>query len=172
MKKTFLSLVILAVLLLGMISVYAASMTTETNGLKEASINYELTGDEIAELKQDVPESYDVVEKKIAEIMPIPNRFLLWTNDGKHIMWGTYGGGYFRGVDNLGKKVWGIYHNGIFAGFYDGDAFFYGRYSNGSWMAHGLFGLRTARGRYVLFPSIQPLPIEPVPVDIVASNGK
>ena len=155
MKKTILSLVVLSVLLLGMVSAQTVDLKAEAESLK-----------------QEIPESYEVTEKKIAEVMPIPNRFLLWTNDGKHIMWGTYGGGYFRGVDNLGKKAWGIYHNGIFAGFYDGDDFFYGRYRNGRWMAHGLFGLRTARGRYVLFPSMYPTPVEPVPMGQVAPKGR
>jgi len=98
-----------------------------------------------------IPKTYEEAVK----IVPIKNRFLMWTRDLRHIMWGTYGKGYFRGVDNLEKKAWGIYGKHIFAGFYDGH-FFYGFYSNGRWRAYGLFGLRSSYGNYVTFPAIIP----------------
>lgn len=65
-------------------------------------------------------------------------RFLMWTYDGVHIMWGFCGNGRFTGTDNLGNHCWGIYGKGVFAGFYEGE-FFWGRYSNGTWKAQGLF---------------------------------
>lgn len=144
MRKTILSLIVLSVLLLGMVSAQAVGLTADTNTLKE-----------------NIPQSYEMTEKKMAEIMPIPNRFLMWTNDGRHIMWGTFARGYFVGSDNLGKKAWGIYYNGVFAGFYDG-AFFQGKYSNGYWKAYDLFGLRLSQGKYITFPTIQPIPVDGV----------
>jgi hypothetical protein len=91
-------------------------------------------------------------EEAEASIYPIRHRFLMWTHDGVHIMWGIYGNGRFVGTDNLGKRCWGIYGRGIFAGFYDGG-FFWGKYCNGTWKAEYLFGLENSRGKYVLFPS-------------------
>ncbi len=91
-------------------------------------------------------------EEAEANIYPVRHRFLMWTNDGVHIMWGIYGNGRFVGTDNLGKRCWGIYGKGIFAGFYDGE-FFWGKYCNGTWKAEYLFGLEHSRGKYVLFPS-------------------
>ena len=106
--------------------------------------------DELERLKDLTPVTIEEAEEKI---YPIRQRFLLWTRDGAHIMWGFYGNGRFVGTDNLGKRCWGIYGKGVFAGFYDGE-FFWGRYHNGTWRAQYLFGLKYARGRYVLFPAI------------------
>jgi len=100
------------------------------------------------QLKEIAPETLEEAEKSI---YPIRCRFLMWTSDGVHIMWGVYGNGRFVGTDNLGKRCWGIYGRGVFAGFYDGG-FFWGKYSNGSWKAEYLFGLENSRGSYVLFP--------------------
>ena len=93
------------------------------------------------------------IEEAESSIYPVRRRFLLWTNDGVHILWGIYGNGRFVGTDNLGKRCWGIYGKGVFAGFYDGD-FFWGKYCNGSWKAEYLFGLDNSRGEYVLFPPL------------------
>ena len=100
------------------------------------------------QLKELAPETPEEAERSI---YPVRRRFLLYTHDGVHVMWGIYGNGRFVGTDNLGKRCWGIYGKGIFAGFYDGD-FFWGKYCNGSWKAQYLFGLNHARGSYVLFP--------------------
>ncbi|UCF44849.1 MAG: hypothetical protein JSW44_03535 [Candidatus Bathyarchaeota archaeon] len=100
------------------------------------------------QLKELAPATLEEAERSI---YPIRRRFLMWTYDGVHIMWGVYGNGRFVGTDNLGKRCWGIYGKGIFAGFYDGD-FFWGKYCNGTWKAEYLFGLANSRGRYVLFP--------------------
>jgi hypothetical protein len=107
---------------------------------------------EIEELKELVPDTYEEVE---AEVLPFPrrNRFLLYTHDGKHVMWGFVGNNYFVGTDNHGKRCWGIYGRGIFAGLYDGD-FFWGKYRCGNWKAEGLFGQQYSHGKYVLFPVI------------------
>lgn len=101
------------------------------------------------QLKELVPKTLEEAE---ASIYPIRRRFLMWTYDGVHIMWGIFGNGRFVGTDNLGKRCWGIYGRGIFAGFYDGE-FFWGKYSNGAWRAEYLFGLKQSHGRYVVFPS-------------------
>lgn len=110
------------------------------------------------ELKKKVPKTFEETQAKIA---PIRGRFILWTHDGVHVMWGYYGNGYLTGTDNLGKRAWGIYGKHVFAGFYDGQ-FFYGRYWRGRWVARGLFGLRISYGRYVLFPGKIPVPVDSV----------
>jgi hypothetical protein len=103
---------------------------------------------EVGYLKEMVPKTYEEADARIC----LRTRFLLYTHDGKHIMWGFVGNGYFVGLDNLGKRCWGIYGNGVFAGFYDGD-FFWGKYRCGNWKAEGLFGENYAHGKYILFPT-------------------
>jgi len=105
--------------------------------------------EDMEQLKELAPATIEEAENSI---YPVRRRFLLYTNDGMHIMWGIYGNGRFVGTDNFGKRCWGIYGKGVFAGFYDGE-FFWGKYCNGSWKAEYLFGLEQCRGKYVLFPS-------------------
>ena len=104
------------------------------------------------QIKAKITKTYEESE---ASIVPTRNRFLLYTSDGTHIMWGFCGNGRFVGTDNNGIRCWGIYGQGIFAGFYDGE-FFWGKYSNTQWKAEYLFGLRYSHGNYVLFPT--PIP--------------
>ena len=104
----------------------------------------------LEKLKELTPNTLEEAERSI---YPVRHRFLLWTYDGLHIMWGVYGNGRFVGTDNLGKRCWGIYGRGVFAGFYDGE-FFCGKYYNGAWKAEYLFGLEYSRGEYVLFPQL------------------
>jgi hypothetical protein len=104
--------------------------------------------DDIAQLEDLAPETNEEAEQSI---YPVRNRFILFTGDGSHVMWGFYGNGRFVGTDNLGKRCWGIYGKDVFAGFYDGE-FFFGRYANGYWKAQYLFGLENSRGEFVLFP--------------------
>lgn len=104
------------------------------------------------QLKANIPKTYDEAQ---ASILPVKTRFLMYTDNGIHIMWGFFGNGRFVGTDNNGMRCWGIYGNGIFAGFYNGE-FFWGHYSNGQWKAEYLFGLRYSHGNYVLFPPILP----------------
>jgi hypothetical protein len=108
-----------------------------------------LEGIDVDALRESVPGTYEEADSLICKRV----RFLLYTHDGKHIMWGFVGDGYFVGQDNLGKRCWGIYGNGVFAGFYDGE-FFWGKYRCGNWKAEGLFGENYTHGKYVLFPSI------------------
>lgn len=100
-------------------------------------------------LRDAVPSTYDETDARLSTQRV---RFLLYTHDGKHIMWGYVGNGYFVGTDNQGKRCWGIYGNNVFAGFYDGN-FFWGKYRGGNWKAEGLFGLNSASGKYILFPT-------------------
>lgn len=103
---------------------------------------------EVEELRKKVPATFEEANS----IIPVRrNRYLMWTHDLAHVMWGVYGGGHFVGTDNLGKHAWGIYGNGYFAGFYDGH-FFWGKYSNTEWKAQGLFGMRSCYGGYKLAP--------------------
>jgi hypothetical protein len=103
---------------------------------------------DVVELEKSVPRTYEETD---AKLVPTRIRFLMYTHDGKHIIWGWVGNGYFVGTDNLGKRCWGIYGNGVFAGFYDGD-FLWGQYQTGNWKAEGLFGEKYTYGKYVLFP--------------------
>jgi len=114
---------------------------------------------EVDDLQEMVPGTYEETDAQICRRI----RFLLYTHDGKHIMWGFVGNGYFMGEDNLGKRCWGIYGKGVFAGFYDGE-FFWGKYRCGNWKAMGLFGENYTHGKYILFPQIN---IEPA---ITATN--
>lgn len=109
----------------------------------------ELSNDAVDGLRDAVPDNYEEANARVSNRR---TRFLLYTNDGKHIMWGYVGNGHFVGTDNLGKRCWGIYGKGIFAGFYDGE-FFWGKYRCGNWKAEGLFGLNSAQGKYILFPT-------------------
>jgi hypothetical protein len=106
-----------------------------------------LEGIDVDALRESVPGTYEEADSLICKRV----RFLLYTHDGKHIMWGFVGDGYFVGQDNLGKRCWGIYGNGVFAGFYDGE-FFWGKYRCGNWKAEGLFGENYTHGKYILFP--------------------
>ena len=103
---------------------------------------------EVERLKALIPVSFAEAEDCV---VPVRGRFLLWTQNLEHIMWGRLGGRFFAGEDNLGKHAWGVYGNGYFAGFYDGN-FFWGRYSRGSWKAVGLFNLNQVYGGYRVYP--------------------
>ena len=109
------------------------------------------TGDlsnlDVDSMRELVPESYEETDARVIQ----RTRFLLYTKDGKYVMWGFVGNGHFVGTDNLGKHCWGIYGKGVFAGFYDGE-FFWGQYRCSNWKAQGLFGLNSASGKYILFP--------------------
>jgi hypothetical protein len=113
----------------------------------EITISAEQAEDE-SQLKAMIPATPEQAE---ASIIPVRTRYLLWTNDGVHVMWGVFGNGRFVGTDNMGKRCWGIYGHGIFAGFYDGE-FFWGRYNNGAWKAQYLFGLENSYGKFITFP--------------------
>jgi len=109
-----------------------------------------LPENELEDLKADVPETYEETDS-LASVNRV--RFLLYTHDGKHIMWGYVGNGYFVGTDNNGKQCWGIYGNGVFAGLYSNGDFFWGRYRSGHWKSEGLFGLNCSFGQCILFPT-------------------
>ncbi|GEM_PF-2733170 len=119
------------------------------NGVTDETDDGDLEGIDVDALRERVPGTYEEADSLICNRV----RFLLYTHDGKHIMWGFVGDGYFVGQDNLGKRCWGIYGEGVFAGFYDGE-FFWGKYRCGNWKATGLFGENYAHGKYVLFPAI------------------
>lgn len=126
----------------------AAVITPEDEELPEIDAVEEPEETDIEDLKERVPETYEKTDSRIRQ----RTRFLLYTHDGKHIMWGFVGNGYFVGQDNLGKRCWGIYGKGVFAGFYDGE-FFWGKYRCGNWKATGLFGENYTHGKYILFPT-------------------
>jgi hypothetical protein len=108
----------------------------------------DLSNVDVASMRELVSETYEETNAQVVQ----RTRFLLYTKDGKYIMWGFVGNGHFVGTDNMGKRCWGIYGKGVFAGFYDGE-FFWGNYRFGNWKSEGLFGLNSASGKYVLFPT-------------------
>ena len=130
-------------------SVSTANSVEMTNQEDSVIISAEQAEDK-AQLKELTPAT---IEEAESSIYPTRTRFLMWTSNGVHIMWGVYGNGRFVGTDNLGKRCWGIYGKGVFAGFYDGE-FFWGKYGNGAWKAEYLFGLQNSWGKYVLFPQL------------------
>ena len=101
--------------------------------------------DEAERLRKRIPGRIEEAEEAMR---PLKGRFLMWTKDLRHVMWGCFGNGYFVGNDNLGRRAWGIYGEQVFAGLYDGE-FFWGFYGNGRWRAFGLFGERRTHGRYL-----------------------
>jgi hypothetical protein len=107
------------------------------------------TNEEIEELRDRIPKTLEKAEESIQSLR---NRFVMWTHDLKHVMWGRYGSGYFVGTDNQWKRAWGIYGKNIFAGIYDGK-FFIGKYGRGQWCAKYLFGESWSRGRFIVSPS-------------------
>ncbi len=163
-RKFKLSAAVVATLMLGILAVNLALATTTigtaskvnsaasvTNTQVSAETSVTITADQATnadQLKELVPATPEEAEQSIC---PVRTRYLMYTYDGVHIMWGVFGYGRFVGTDNLGKRAWGIYGRGVFAGFYDGE-FFWGRYVNGTWKAQYLFGLENSCGKYVLFP--------------------
>ena len=127
----------------------ASVIPNEVEELPEIDAVEKLEEMDVEDLEESVLGTYEETDSRICQ----RTRFLLYTHDGKHIMWGFVGNGYFVGEDNLGKRCWGIYGKGVFAGFYDGE-FFWGKYRCGNWKAMGLFGENYTHGKYMLFPEI------------------
>jgi len=127
----------------------ASVIPNEVEELPEIDAVEKLEEMDVEDLEESVLGTYEETDSRICQ----RTRFLLYTHDGKHIMWGFVGNGYFVGEDNLGKRCWGIYGKGVFAGFYDGE-FFWGKYRCGNWKAMGLFGENYTHGKYILFPEI------------------
>jgi len=172
-KKIKISIALIAALMLAVFAVNLVMATTQVGKVSAANtpataINAKIIADDGApispeqaadpeQLKKLVPATFEEAERSI---IPTRRRFLMWTYDGVHVMWGTYGRGYFAGTDNLGKRCWGIYGRGIFAGFYDGQ-FFWGKYSNGAWKAQYLFGSASSYGKYLTFPQLTASSVSP-----------
>jgi hypothetical protein len=156
-KKYKLSIAALTVLALGVLTANLVLGTVPSLDIRREA-EAPIAGDaELERLQRLAPATFEAAD---VQIHPVRHRFLLWTRDGAHIMWGSYGNGRFVGTDNLRKRCWGIYGKGVFAGFYDGE-FFWGRYCNGTWKARYLFGLNASQGHYILFPRITPLEVAP-----------
>jgi hypothetical protein len=162
-RKIRISIAAVAVLMLGILSVnlvmaatpartsFQSTTAVKANVATEAENGVTISSEQAVDeeqLKKLIPATLEEAE---ASIYPMRRRFLMWTYDGVHVMWGFYGNDRFVGTDNLGKRCWGIYGSGIFAGFYGGE-FFWGRYNNGAWKAQYLFGLKYSYGKYVVFP--------------------
>jgi hypothetical protein len=126
-----------------------ASVNADDSSIPSISVENGEAEVDVDNIRDEVPNTFEETEEKISIRR---TRFLLYTNDGKYIMWGYVGNNHFVGTDNLGNRCWGIYGKGVFAGFYDGE-FFWGKYRSGSWKAEGLFGLNAAQGKYILFPT-------------------
>jgi len=147
----------LAILMVNLVMAATLSLNTSisaVSSIEEANqdVSVVISAEQLEDTEQLKELAPATIEEAERNIYPVRHRFLMWTNDGLHIMWGILGNGRFVGTDNLGKRCWGIYGKGVFAGFYDGD-FFWGKYSNGLWKAEYLFGLDNSCGSYLLFPS-------------------
>jgi len=168
-KRYFVPTALVAALFLSAAVVAAAGGKVKGVGDSLSNVGTKLSLGKPEELKSLVPATLEDADAKIA---PVRNRFIMWTQDGVHVMWGYYGNGFFTGTDNNGAKVWGIYGKNIFAGFYSyngNSEFFYGKYNNGHWSAFGLFGEKFTRGKYVTFPAAIPVPMpEPVTTTLPA----
>jgi uncharacterized protein YcfL len=152
MRKQIVILSILAVVLIaGTASVNAATsaLSVQTTAALECDtlVPSNQIPNELERLHKELPNTLDEARQRIQ----VRYRFLLYTHDGLHIMWGQCGNGIFIGTDNLGKRVWGIYGNQVSAGLYDGQ-FFWGKYRNGYWAAIDLFNTPRTHGQYHLFP--------------------
>ncbi len=149
MKVNLLAIMLVGIFLFSTMLVVAFEDTTT----KEKSIaKLEIADVDIVDeesIQELVPSEKEVTT--MIDRLRVPKRFILWTHDGKNVMWGKYGNGYFTGKDNNGKKAWGIYYDGSFAGYYD-DHFFYGRYNDHRWKARGIFGMRSSYGGFKTFP--------------------
>jgi hypothetical protein len=165
MKLKNATAVIFSVLLLGSTVGYAftgSGLAAESTDSMQASIPE--TYDEALKLIEDASDEGTSSGSK--ESMPPyhgRDRFILWTHDGKNVMWGQFGNGFFVGEDNNGKQAWGIYYKGTFMGFYDGEQFAgrywgYGRML--AWKAEGLFGLDGTWGGGMTFPVYRPAVLE------------
>jgi hypothetical protein len=155
MKKVFqFSIAAMALLLVGLFAIQSVAAASSTVALNEDLLTARsqpiAIDDEITALKEAVPETFEEADDVASTTR---HRFLLYTHDGVHVMWGVYGNGHFAGRDNHDVRTWGIYGKGVFAGFY-GSEFFYGRYRDGQWNAVDLFGEANTHGSYVLFPGL------------------
>jgi hypothetical protein len=155
-KATSVLAVVMLISMLVMGSVLVTAVPdNEAKALEKALAELDVDSiEELRNLDEDtlveiIPETEEAT-KELVEIQRI-QRFILWTHDGEHVMWGRYGNGYFVAEDNNGEKIWGIYHKGFFAGFY-GDEFFKGRYRGNRWRAEGLFGEEKSYGEFKTFP--------------------
>ncbi len=148
-KKTMAAL-LMSFAVLSIMSVISAEEMLGTNSLKNALSGVDLEdSDAVHEaVKNYLPASYEETETSITDT---GDNFILWTNDGKNVLWGKYRNNKFVGLDSNGMKAWGIYYKGFFAGFY-GEKFFHGRYRGHNWAAFGLFGQERNFGKYVTFP--------------------
>lgn len=149
-------LVAFAALILGAL---ATNLVLGANSMADADSLSVCEEAPILESTEDVEELMKIAPKTLEEaesaMIPARVRFLMWTHNGVHIMWGFCGNGRFVGTDNLGNRCWGICGKGVFAGFYKGE-FFWGRYCNGTWKAQDLFKPGRTHGRYLLFPTLAP----------------
>ncbi len=145
--KLFATTLLIVGILASSMMAFATALPASKVSAKALSANAVIPP-EVEQLKAQLPATLAEAE---ARVLPLRGRFVMWTHDLQHIMWGRFGARFFMGTDNLGENAWGIYEKGYFAGFYDGQ-FFWGRYSNGYWKAQGLFGLNAAYGRYVIYP--------------------
>ena len=155
MKKAHqVSIAAMALLLMGLFAIQSVAATSSTVAVNERLLTARsqpiAVDDDLAALKEAVPETFEEADDVVSTMR---HRFLLYTHDGVHVMWGFYGNGYFTGRDNHDVRTWGIYGKGVFAGFYGGE-FFYGRYREGQWNAVDLFGEASTHGSYVLFPGL------------------
>jgi hypothetical protein len=120
MKKVFqFSIAAMALLLVGLFAIQSVAAASTPVAVNEDMLTARpqpiAVDEEIAALKMTVPETFEKADDAVSMTR---HRFILYTHDGVHVMWGFYGNGHFTGRDNHDVRTWGIFGKGVFAGFY------------------------------------------------------
>ena len=185
--RTLVYVVLVAMIVLG-VPFAAAGGKGGTNGNTENKQPYK--GETVEALKALVPATLEDAQAKIGT--PLGN-YIMWTNDGVHIMWGTYGFVLKDGANPrcgnsvcdpnkayclqtcsadgygyfIGKDDQGKSAWGIFGKtMFAGmydGNFFYGKWNNNNWTAYGLFGLEKATGGFVTLRTAPTMFEKPLP---------
>ncbi len=165
---------------------------SNNNGDKQGNDNFKkpVTGETVEALKALVPATLEDAQAKIGT--PLGN-YIMWTNDGVHIMWGTYGFVLKDGANPscgksmcdpskayclekcsadgygyfIGKDDQGKTAWGVFGKrLFVGvydDKPFDGKWNDNKWTANGLFGLDKATGGFVTFKTAPTMFEKPLP---------
>ena len=149
-------------------------------------VDFEDLDEDIKEILEEEFEGYEsnmTEDEDQSMIMPpyyLKKNFIMYTDDGTHVMWGEihpdvysnvvaegedifteYSYSYFTSKDSDGRKAFGVIKGNEFFGFYDYDysydsyrnkkVFFHGSIYGNEWKAQGLFGLKSGHGKIKMF---------------------
>jgi len=90
-RNTKLSIAVLSAIILCVLATNLVLGTTPLKNIETEVCNDTLTTDissDLEKLKDLTPKTFEAAE---AEIYPIRSRFIMWTRDGLHVMWGSNG---------------------------------------------------------------------------------